>query len=60
MSASSLNEQISQAFQATTLLRARDLTAQGMNRGQLRQAVQAGLLEQAGARALSPARRGHH
>lgn len=48
MSASSLNERISQAFQATTLLRARDLTTRGMNRVQLRQAVQAGLLEQAG------------
>ena len=48
MSASSLNERMSQAFQATTLLRARDLTTRGMNRVQLRQAVEAGLLEQAG------------
>ena len=36
------------AFIGTTLLRSRDLTAQGFNRVHLRQAVQAGLLERAG------------
>ncbi len=36
------------AFRGTTLLRSRDLTAQGFNRVHLRQAVQAGLLERAG------------
>lgn len=36
------------AFRGTTLLRSRDLTAQGFNRASLRQAVQAGLLERAG------------
>jgi len=36
------------AFSGTTLLRSRDLTAQGFNRVHLRQAVQAGLLEHAG------------
>jgi predicted transcriptional regulator of viral defense system len=36
------------AFRCTTLLRSRDLTAQGFNRVHLQQAVQAGLLERAG------------
>lgn len=44
----SLQKRIKNAFHATTLLRARDLTARGLNRVQMRQAVQAGLLEQAG------------
>lgn len=48
MPASSLQKRIKGAFHATTLLRARDLTALGINRSQARQAVQAGLLEQAG------------
>lgn len=44
----SLKKRIKDAFQDTTLLRARDLTARGLNRVQVRQAVDAGLLEQAG------------
>lgn len=36
------------AFKGTTLLRTRDLTARGFDRVQLRQAVEAGLLEHAG------------
>lgn len=36
------------AFKGTTLLRTRDLTARGFDRVQLRQAVEAGLLENAG------------
>lgn len=44
----SLQKRIKDAFHATTLLRGRDLTARGLNRAQVRQAVQAGLLEQAG------------
>lgn len=44
----SLPNRIKDAFHATTLLRARDLTALGISRGQVRDAVQAGLLEQAG------------
>jgi predicted transcriptional regulator of viral defense system len=36
------------AFRVTTLLRSRDLTAQGFNRVQVQQAVQSGLLERAG------------
>ncbi len=44
----SFQKRIKDAFHATTLLRARDLTALGINRGQMRQAVQMGLLEQAG------------
>lgn len=36
------------AFQGTTLLRSRDLTAQGFNRASLRQAVKDGLLEHVG------------
>ena len=48
MPTSSLKERINQAFQATTLLRARELTMHGINRAQLRQAVQTGQLEQAG------------
>lgn len=44
----SLKKRIGKAFRATTLLRARDLTARGLNRVQMRQAVEAGLLEQAG------------
>jgi predicted transcriptional regulator of viral defense system len=44
----SLKKRIKDAFRGTTLLRARDLTARGLNRVQVRQAVQAGLLEQAG------------
>jgi predicted transcriptional regulator of viral defense system len=36
------------AFKGTTLLRTRDLTARGFDRVQLRQAVEAGLLEPAG------------
>lgn len=41
-------DRLQSAFRDTTLLRSRDLTDQGFNRVQLRQAVQAGLLEQAG------------
>lgn len=36
------------AFKGTTLLRTRDLTARGFDRVQLRQAVEAGLIEHAG------------
>lgn len=43
-----LQKRIGKAFRTTTLLRARDLTARGLNRVQMRQAVEAGLLEQAG------------
>ena len=41
-------KRLQDAFIGTTLLRSRDLTAQGFNRVHLRQAVQAGLLERAG------------
>lgn len=41
-------KRLREAFSRTTLLRSRDLTAQGFNRVRLRQAVQAGLLERAG------------
>ena len=40
--------QLRAAFKGTTLLRSRDLTAQGFDRASLRQAVQDGLLERAG------------
>src|SRR5690554_1496474 len=43
-----LQKCIGKAFRTTTVLRARDLTARGLNRVQLRQAVEAGMLEQAG------------
>ena len=41
-------KRLKDAFHGTTLLRSRDLTAQGFTRLHLRQAVQAGLLERAG------------
>ena len=41
-------KRLKDAFIGTTLLRSRDLTAQGFNRVHLRQAVQVGLLERAG------------
>lgn len=41
-------KRLKKAFHGTTLLRSRDLTAQGFNRVQVQQAVQAGLLERAG------------
>lgn len=44
----SLQKRIKSAFHATTLLRTRDLTGYGFNRVQVRQAVEAGLLERAG------------
>ena len=44
----SFQKRLKSAFSATTLLRSRDLMAQGFNRVQVREAVQAGLLEQAG------------
>lgn len=44
----SLQKRLKGVFRATTLLRSRDLMAQGFNRVQVREAVQAGLLEQAG------------
>ncbi len=43
-----LQKRLRAAFRGTTLLRSRDLTAQGFNRVQVQQAVQAGLLERAG------------
>ncbi len=43
-----VQKRLRSAFRGTTLLRSRDLTAQGFNRAYLRQAVQAGLLERAG------------
>lgn len=46
--AATLQKRIGKAFRTTTLLRARDLTARGLNRVQMRQAVEAGLLERAG------------
>ena len=41
-------KRLKDAFHGTTLLRSRDLTAQGFNRVHLREAVQTGLLERAG------------
>jgi predicted transcriptional regulator of viral defense system len=41
-------KQLRAAFKGTTLLRSRDLSAQGFDRASLRQAVQDGLLERAG------------
>lgn len=41
-------KRLNDAFRGTTLLRSRDLMAQGLNRVHLREAVQAGLLERAG------------
>lgn len=41
-------DRLQSAFRGTTLLRSRDLTAQGFSRVDLRQAVEAGLLEKAG------------
>jgi predicted transcriptional regulator of viral defense system len=46
--AASSSKRLKDAFRSTTLLRARDLTARGINRSQVRAAVKAGLLEQAG------------
>ncbi|HRE83485.1 MAG TPA: type IV toxin-antitoxin system AbiEi family antitoxin domain-containing protein [Opitutaceae bacterium] len=43
-----IEKRIKNAFRATTLLRARDLAAFGINRNQVRAATQTGLLEQAG------------
>jgi len=43
-----LQKRLRTAFRGTTLLRSRDLTAQGFNRVQVQQAVQAGFLERAG------------
>lgn len=43
-----VEKRIKNAFRATTLLRARDLTAFGINRNQVRAATRTGLLEQAG------------
>jgi predicted transcriptional regulator of viral defense system len=44
----STKKRLRAAFRGTTLLRSRDLTAQGFNRVQVQQAVQSGLLERAG------------
>jgi predicted transcriptional regulator of viral defense system len=44
----SIQKRLQNAFRGTTLLRSRDLTAQGFNRVQVQQAVQSGLLERAG------------
>lgn len=43
-----VEKRLRDAFRSTTLLRSRDLTAKGLNRVHLQQAVQAGLLERAG------------
>lgn len=43
-----MQKRLRAAFRGTTLLRSRDLIAQGFNRMQVQQAVQAGLLERAG------------
>ena len=43
-----VQKRLQDAFRGTTLMRSRDLTAQGFNRVHLPQAVQAGLLEPAG------------
>ncbi|MGC4074907.1 MAG: hypothetical protein QM760_20895 [Nibricoccus sp.] len=45
---SPLKKRLKDAFRATTLLRTRDLTALGINRNQMRDALQTGLVEQAG------------
>ncbi|HVZ64195.1 MAG TPA: type IV toxin-antitoxin system AbiEi family antitoxin domain-containing protein [Opitutaceae bacterium] len=59
----SVQKRLRSAFRGTTLLRSRDLTAQGFNRAYLRQAVQAGLLERAGRGLYRPPEAGiteHH